>query len=59
VLDVILNGVVQNPMSKKTVAGFKIKGIVKRSDFGIATSFPNIVVSDEVTIDANVELDKS
>jgi polyisoprenoid-binding protein YceI len=59
VLDVILNGVVQNPMSKKNVAGFKIKGAVKRSDFNIATSFPTAVVSDEITIDANVELNKA
>lgn len=59
VLDVVLNGVVQNPMSKKSVAGFKIKGVVKRSDFGIATSFPTSIVSDEVTIDANVELNKA
>lgn len=58
VLDLILNGIIQNPMSKKTVAGFKIKGTVKRSDFGIAPSFPVAVVSDEVTIDANVELNK-
>lgn len=58
VLDVILNGVVQNPMNKKSVAGFKIKGAVKRSDFDIATSTPNAIVSDEVTIDSNVELNK-
>ena len=58
VLDVILNGVIQNPMNKKNVAGFKIKGVVKRSDFGIGTSYPGAIVSDEVAIDANVELNK-
>ncbi len=58
VLDVILNGVVQNPMNKKSVAGFKIKGVVKRSDFDIATSTPGAIVSDEVSIDANLELNK-
>ena len=57
-LDLVLNGVVQNPMSKKTVAGFKIKGTVKRTDFGIASSFPITVVSDEIVIDSNVELNK-
>ncbi len=57
-LDLVLNGVVQNPMSKKTVAGFKIKGTVKRTDFGIAPSFPTAVVSDEIAIDANIELNK-
>ena len=45
-------------MNKKNVARFKIKGIVKRSDFGIGGSYPGAIVSDEVIIDANVELDK-
>jgi polyisoprenoid-binding protein YceI len=58
VLDVILNGIIQNPMNKKSVAGFKIKGTLKRSDFEIANSFPKAVVSDEVLIDANIELNK-
>ncbi|CAN5484903.1 YceI family protein [soil metagenome] len=57
-MDLILNGVVQNPMNKKTVAGFKIKGTVKRTDFGIAPSFPTAVVSDEIVIDSNIELNK-
>jgi polyisoprenoid-binding protein YceI len=58
VLDVILNGVIQNPMNKKNVAGFKIKGAIKRSDFGIGAAYPGAIVSDEVSIDANVELNK-
>lgn len=58
VLDMVLNGVIQNPMNKKTVAGFKIKGSLNRTDYGIASSFPTSVVSDEVAIDANVELNK-
>lgn len=58
VLEVILNGVIQHPMNKKSVAGFKIKGIVKRSDFGIAPNLPSSVVSDEVVLNANVELNK-
>ena len=42
------------------IAVFKIKGTVKRTDFfGIAPSFPVAVVSDEISIDANVELNKS
>jgi len=45
-------------MSKKTVAGFKITGVIKRSDFGIATSFPTAVVSDEVYLAANTEFVK-
>ena len=57
-LDVIYNGTITSPMSKKPVAGFKIKGTVKRSDFDIATSTPNAIVSDEVELNANIELDK-
>ncbi len=58
VLDVTLNGMGTNPMSKKPVAGFKIRGTVKRSDFGIGNGTPNAIVSDEVDIIANVEIDK-
>jgi len=57
-LDVVFNGTSQNPMNKKTVAGFRIKGNIKRKDFGVGDNTPNAVVSDEVEIDANVELDK-
>jgi len=58
-LDVVFNGTVISPMGKKTVAGFKVTGIIKRSDFGIATSFPANVVSDEVMLKANAEFVKS
>ena len=44
-----------NPMSKKTIAGFKITGQLKRSDFGIGGGTPSAIVSDEVLIDANAE----
>ena len=57
-LDVTLNGVGTNPMNQKPVAGFKIRGTVKRSDFGIANGTPNAIVSDEVDIIANVEVHK-
>jgi len=56
-LDVICNiGV--NPYSKKTTAGFKITGTLKRSDYGIGSGFTSVMLSDEVTINANVELIK-
>jgi polyisoprenoid-binding protein YceI len=58
VLDVVYNGTVSNPMSKKPTAGFKITGVIKRSDFGIATNFPTTVVSDEVMLNANAEFVK-
>ena len=57
-LDVTLNGVGTHPMTKKPVAGFKIKGTIKRSDFGIGSATPTTIVSDEVNIIANVEIDK-
>ena len=57
-LDVVFNGTFQNPMNKKTVAGFRIKGTIKRKDFGVGEGISTAVVSDEVEIDANVELDK-
>jgi polyisoprenoid-binding protein YceI len=57
-LDVVFNGTTVNPQSKKTVGGFKVTGIVKRSDFGIATGFPTAMLSDEVALNANTEFVK-
>ena len=48
-----------NPMSKKTVAGFKITGKLNRLDFGIGSNMPEAVVSNEVLIDANAEFIKN
>jgi polyisoprenoid-binding protein YceI len=48
-----------NPMSKKTISGFKITGMIKRADFAIGSSMPSAVVSDEVTIFANAEFIKN
>jgi polyisoprenoid-binding protein YceI len=45
-----------NPTNKKEVAGFKITGKVKRSDFGIGDKTPDAMVGDEVSIVANAEL---
>jgi polyisoprenoid-binding protein YceI len=59
VLNVVFNGTIVSPMNKKTIAGFKVKGIIKRSDFGIAPSFPVTAVSDEVMLNANVEFVKN
>jgi polyisoprenoid-binding protein YceI len=57
-LDVTLNGTTVNPNNKKTIAGFKVTGTIKRSDFTIGTKFPNAMLSDEVAITANIELIK-
>jgi polyisoprenoid-binding protein YceI len=40
------------------VAGFKITGIIKRSDFDIGSGFANIILGDEVTLTANGEFAK-
>jgi len=58
VLNAVLNGTAVNPMSKKTVAGFKITGTIKRSDFGVATGMPAGMLSDEVALNANAEFVK-
>jgi polyisoprenoid-binding protein YceI len=55
---VVLNAKVNlgtNPMSKKTIAGFKITGTILRTDFGIGAGTPSAMLSDEVQITANVE----
>jgi polyisoprenoid-binding protein YceI len=48
-----------NPMSKKTIAGFKITGKLNRTDFGIGGSIPSAIVSDEVLLNANAEFIKN
>jgi polyisoprenoid-binding protein YceI len=57
-LDVTLNGTTIHPYSKKTVAGFKVTGVFKRSDFGIGAGTPTSVVSDEVTLNSSIEIIK-
>jgi polyisoprenoid-binding protein YceI len=57
-LDATLRGTTVNPMSKKTVAGFKVTGTIKRSDFSFGTKFPNAMLSEEVTLTANTEFIK-
>ncbi|HEY5744483.1 MAG TPA: YceI family protein [Chryseolinea sp.] len=58
VLDVTLNGTAVHPYTKKTIAGFKVSGIIKRSDFAIGATVPGAVVSDEVEISTNAEFVK-
>lgn len=57
-LDVILNGTAVHPYTKKTIAGFKVSGVLKRADFGVGAATPGAVVSDEVTISTNAEFIK-
>jgi polyisoprenoid-binding protein YceI len=48
-----------NPTSKKTIAGFKITGTLKRSDFGLGSSMGSAMISDEVSLIANAEFIKN
>jgi polyisoprenoid-binding protein YceI len=57
-LDAVITGPVTNPQNKKTLAGFKVTGEVKRADFTLGT-IPAAVVSDEISIRASGELVKA
>lgn len=57
-LDAIYNGTTTNPMSKKEMAGFKVSGKIKRSDFDFGAGMPSTMLSDEVTIIADFEFAK-
>ncbi len=48
-----------NPYAKKDVAGFKITGSIKRSDFGIAPKMEEKMLGDEVFILCNAEFSKN
>lgn len=58
-LDATLRGVTVNPMSKKSIAGFKVTGTIKRSEFNFGSKYPNAMLSDEVTLNANTEFVKN
>lgn len=58
VLDMILRGTTEHPMTKKQVAGFKVTGTIKRTDFNISANTPAAMLGDEVTITANGEFQK-
>lgn len=55
VLDVTYFGTVTNPMNNAETAGFQIKGIIKRSDFNLGNSFPEMIVANDIQIIANIE----
>lgn len=60
---VVLDALVRIPPAAvgltKTVAGFKISGIIKRADFNIGGAFANIMLGDEITLNANGEFVKN
>lgn len=55
-LDLTLTGIGKNMRTQKPIAGFKVTGTLKRTDFGVGTS-PS-VVSDEIEIRAVGEFGK-
>jgi len=48
-------GTTEDPW-KNTKAGFSLNGNIKRSDFGLGSSTPAAIVSDEVALDIKLEL---
>jgi polyisoprenoid-binding protein YceI len=58
-MDLWYRGTIVNPMSKKDDAGFKLTGVIKRSDFNFAAQAPSAMLSDEITINANGEFAKA
>lgn len=57
-LDVVFNGTAVHPYTKKTIAGFKVSGTIKRSDFAVGTGTPVAVLGDEIAISSNAEFVK-
>ncbi len=57
-LDLTLNGPVPHPRSKKLVAGFKVTGVIKRTDFGVGGP-GGAMLSEEVQLMANGEFGKN
>lgn len=57
-VDLLYCGTIQNPMSKKDDAGFKLTGVIKRTDFNIVSKYLSAMISDEVTIKADGEFAK-
>ena len=57
IFDLTLNGIGKNQKTQKPIAGFRLMGIIKRTDFGIGT-MPSAVVSEEIEIRAVGEFGK-
>ena len=57
-LTATFNGTTVNPMNKKTVAGFKVTGTIKRSEFNVGDPKFAGFLGDDVALDANTEFIK-
>lgn len=58
-MDLEYRGTIENPVSKKPTAGFRLTGTIKRSDFGVGPKFQEAMLSDVVRIKADGEFIKS
>lgn len=56
--DLFYHGKAENPISRKTTAGFSLAGSVNRKDFNIDMKVPNLVLSDLVALEFNGEFVK-
>jgi polyisoprenoid-binding protein YceI len=54
-MDLWYRGTITNPMSKAPDAGFKLTGTLDRTAFNIAPSYPNAMISTDITIEAGGE----
>lgn len=57
-MDLTHRGTIDSPQTQKLTAGFKLSGILKRSDFEIGPSIPTLILGDEVQININIEFQK-
>lgn len=58
-LKAVKSAAIVHPMTKKTVVGFKLTGVINRKDFKVGVELPGVVASEEVTIIANTEFAKN
>lgn len=54
-MELVFKGQAEHPMTKKQIAGFRLTGTIKRSDFKIAEGTSTAALGDEVQIIANGE----
>jgi polyisoprenoid-binding protein YceI len=58
VLAGVHNGTIKN-RAGADLAGLKISGLIKRSEYGVGVSMPNSVVADEIYLNADLEVSKN
>ena len=58
-LKAVKSAAIVHPMTKKTVVGFKLSGVINRKDFKVGVDLPGAIASEEVTIIANTEFAKN